>query len=84
MQAQWNACYATGGLLKNLYTARLAAKQGRLHSLLSNLLMLIKDSPNYKVRLDHACHEYELLLIDCCKLIVSVAPVDSQLLICIR
>ena len=51
MQIQWNGCYAAGSLLKNVAAASLAANEGRLQSLLFALLLLIKDSPNYKVDL---------------------------------
>jgi len=49
LQVQWNACYATGNLLKNDVAAALAAKRRQLQSLLSVLLALVRDSPNYKV-----------------------------------
>lgn len=49
MQVQWNACYATGSLLRNDATAALAAKLNRLQPLLSALLALVRESPNYKV-----------------------------------
>ena len=48
-QVQWNACYATGNLLNNDAAAALAAKRRQLQSLLSVLLTLVRDSPNYKV-----------------------------------
>ncbi|KAL0022123.1 hypothetical protein WJX79_004146 [Trebouxia sp. C0005] len=49
-KVQWNACYATGNLLKNYAAAALAAKRRQLQSLLSVLLALVRDSPNYKIR----------------------------------
>ena len=49
MQVQWNACYATGNLLKKDAAAALAAKRRQLQSLLSVLLALVRESPNYKV-----------------------------------
>ncbi len=49
LQVQWNACYATGNLLNNDAAAALAAKRRQLQSLLSVLLALVRDSPNYKV-----------------------------------
>ena len=49
LQVQWNACYATGNLLNNDAAAALAAKRRQLQSLLSVLLTLVRDSPNYKV-----------------------------------
>ncbi|DBA95791.1 TPA: hypothetical protein ACH3X1_001342 [Trebouxia sp. C0004] len=49
-KVQWNACYATGNLLKNDAAAALAAKRRQLQSLLSVLLALVRDSPNYKIR----------------------------------
>ncbi|DBA99192.1 TPA: hypothetical protein ACH3X3_011813 [Trebouxia sp. C0006] len=49
-KVQWNACYATGNLLNNDAAAALAAKRRQLQSLLSVLLALVRDSPNYKIR----------------------------------
>mmetsp|Transcript_3080 Transcript_3080/g.8745 ORF Transcript_3080/g.8745 Transcript_3080/m.8745 type:complete len:961 (+) Transcript_3080:248-3130(+) len=50
MKVQWNACVAATNLMKNTSAVALDTVQVRLPGLLLLLIMLVRDSPNHKIR----------------------------------
>lgn len=50
MKVQWNACCAVSGLFKNATLLQHSQVQARLTTYLTMLVLLVRDSGNYKIR----------------------------------